>query len=137
MLNALSKLSGKLANPIVVPANSVFQSGSINSGDTLTPATMANGTLLGNSSGSDAAATPQTVDGTLSLDGDALGLAKQAPGTLLGNTGSVAAQPGAIGIGTGLTVTPGTPPVLSVVPGGGSTTPDLTGAQVLSWWRSG
>lgn len=138
VLNSLGKLAGTLASPITVPANSVFKSGTINSGSTLEAETIASGTLLGNSSGTDEAASPQNVDGTLELEGGALGLAQQAPLTLLGNVGGVAAQPGPVAIGSGFTISPTDPPTLSVGSGGGGGPPgavDLTAAQLMSWWR--
>jgi len=138
VLDAIQKLSGQLATPITIPANSFFQSGSLNSGGTLVPATVASGTLLGNSSGTEEAASPQTVDSTLDLSGGELGVAPQAAMTLLGNVGSVVAKPGPISIGQGLTVDASTtPPTLSAGSGGGAPpgVTDLTAAQLLSWWR--
>lgn len=138
VLNGLNSLSGKLAAPIVVPKNSVFNEGTLNSGGTLTPTGIASGTLLGNSSGIDEAASSQSVDSTLRLEGGELGIATIGAVSLLGNAGSVAAQPSGIGIGAGLTVTATNPPTLAVVGGGGSGPPgttDLTAAQLLSWWR--
>ena len=133
-LVAAQKLSGQLATSITIPANSFFQSGSLNSGGTLAPATLASGTLLGNSSGTEEAASPQAVDSTLDLSGGELGVAPQPALTLLGNVGSVVAKPGPIAIGAGFTVAATDPPTLSVG-GGGAGGADLTAAQLLSWWR--
>jgi hypothetical protein len=136
VLNGLTGVSGSLAEPVVVPPNSFFVSGTIDSGSTLTPATIESGTVLGNSSGALEQAEPQTVGPGLQLNSGVLALASQAADTLLGNPGSVAAVPQAIGIGAGLTlVFTGLEWVLNVVPESGTGT-DLSGAQTLSWWRS-
>lgn len=137
LLGALTKLSGVLAQPILVGTNPFFVGGELNSGSTLEAASIPAGTLLGNSSTIAAAADIVPIDSSLSLDGS-LGVASIAGFSLLGNAGSVAAQPGAIAIGPGLTLLPTTPPQLSASSGGGGGPPgstDLTAAQVLSWWR--
>ena len=136
-LIGLGKLSGKLAQSIVVMPNSFFVSGTLNSGDSLEPNAIPGGTLLGNSSGSLAEATPQEIDTSLSLEGGLLGIAPIAAMSLFGNAGSVVAKPSEIVIGANLTILPTTPPTLAAS-GGGSGPPgtsDLTSAQVLSWWR--
>lgn len=137
VIAALTKNSGSLAQPILIPPNSFFVSGSIDSGGTLEPNTIASGSLLGNSSGSPAAASPQSVDSSLSLSGGILGLAKLAAFSLLGNPASVAATPSGLTIGAGLAVIHTVPPQLVATGGSSPGNPDLTAAQVLSWWRSG
>ena len=62
VLNSFGQNSGVLSEPIVVKSNSFFQSGGLNSGSTLEPATIPSGTLLGNSSGSLSDATPQDME---------------------------------------------------------------------------
>lgn len=135
VLAALTKQSGQLSQSITVKENSVFTStSSLNSGGTLEPVAIPSGSVLGNSSGSNAAASPQSVDSSLSLENGTLGLAKASPLSLLGNAGSVAATPvGNIAIGSGLTLVAGSPPTLEAT--GGSTTDTGDLAQVLSWWR--
>src|SRR5579859_601672 len=141
VLQALTKNSGQLAQPIVVKSNSFFVSGDINSGGTLEPATIPSGTLLGNSSGADAAASDQFVDPSLSFNNGTLSVAQQAADTLLGNPTGSTAVPQAIQIGAGLLLTPGSPATLSTQSSGGGGGsgggPDLTAAQLLSWWRGG
>jgi len=133
VLQALTKNSGQLSQPITVKSNSFFVSGDINSGGTLEPVTIPSGELLGNSSGTAAAASPQTVDPSLSLSGGVLALAKLPGGAVLGNAGNVAAIPSELLIGAGLTIVAGSPPILEVSSGGPSNTTAL--AQTLSWWR--
>jgi len=133
VLQALTKNSGQLSQPITVKSNSFFVSGGLNSGGTLEPVTIPSGELLGNSSGSAAAASPQSVDPSLSLSGGVLALAKLAAGAILGNAGTVAQIPSELRIGAGLTIVPGSPPSLEVSSGGPTDTTAL--AQTLSWWR--
>lgn len=133
VIAALTKNSGQLAEPILIKPNSFFVSGPLNSGGTLEPNAIASGSLLGNSSGVNAAATPQTIDSSLSLNDGRLAIAPLPAMTLLGNANGVAAIPSDIVIGSGLTVVPTTPPQLVVTPVAGGN--DLTAAQVLSWWR--
>ena len=137
LISSLTGNSGQLAQPIVVKPNSFFVSGPLDSGSTLEPNAIPSGTLLGNSSGEQADATPQETDTSLSLEGGVLGIAPIPAMSLLGNAGSVVAKPGEIMIGANLTILPTTPPTLAAT-GGGSGPPgstDLTAAQVLSWWR--
>ena len=132
VIAALTKNSGALAQPILVKPNSFFLSGDLNSGGTLEPATIPTGSLLGNSSGSAADATPQGIDTSLSLNGGKLGLARLAPISLLGNAGATEAIPSGLSIGPGFTIVGGnTLAVQAATPGG----LDLAGAQTLSWWR--
>ena len=136
VLSSLGKVSGQMASPITVAANSFFKPGPLNSGATLEPQEIASGTLLGNSSGTDSAATPQGLDPSLELTGGLLSVTKIPAGTLFGNGGTVSAAPGEVAIGQGLSLVPGTPPTLEAA---GASTPGTTNAlaQTLSWWRGG
>lgn len=134
VINALGKNSGQLAQPITVKPNSFFVSGDLNSGGTLEPNTIPPGTLLGNSSDLAADASPLTLDPSLSINNGSLAVAPIAAMSILGNAQSAPAIPTGLAIGSGLSLVPGSPPILSVVPEGSAGT-DLAGAQTLSWWR--
>jgi hypothetical protein len=102
-LNTLGAASGMLAAPITVPNNSIFISGTLNSGSSLEVAPFPPGTLLGNEN--DVAAPPGTivVTGGLMLSTDGLTLAELPVNSLLGNASQTkAAVPGAIKLGSGL-----------------------------------
>lgn len=133
VIAALTGNIGKLATSIIIPPNSFFTSGSLNSGGTLEPQTIPTDTVLGNSAGVDAAAAPQAVDASLSLNGGKLSLAEAPAQTLLGNAGTVATVPEAISIGQGLSLSPTVPPTLSAVPP--SLDASFAFAQTISWWR--
>ena len=134
VINALSKNAGKLAAPITVKPNSFFVSGDLNSGGTLEPNTIPPGTLLGNSSDLLAAASPLELDPSLSLNNGSLAVAPILPMSILGNAANDVATPGAIVVGSGLTLVPGSPPVLNATTNS-SAGSSLAGAQTLSWWR--
>jgi hypothetical protein len=136
VLDGLKQVSGSLSQPIVVKPNSFFVSGTLDSGSTLEPNTIPDNTILGNSSGGNEAASAQTVGPSLVLNDGTINIAEQAPSTILGNAGNADAVPGQIAIGSGLSLQPGSPPVLNVIPDAATGT-DLAGAQTLSWWRGG
>ena len=132
---ALMKGAGTLSTSIVVKPNSFFQSGDLNSGSTLEPASIPTGSLLGNSSGSLTDASPQAVGPSLLLNNGTLEVAPLEASSLLGNPTGSEAIPSAILIGNGLRVQgTNSSPVLNVVAGEDGT--DLAAAQTLSWWRS-
>lgn len=102
-LNTLGQASGLLESPITVPPNSIFASGSLNSGSSLTVATFPPGTVLGNQNNVAAAPATVVVAGGLSLSTDGLTLSKLPANSLLGNSDPTkAAVPGTITLGPGL-----------------------------------
>ncbi|HXJ61896.1 MAG TPA: hypothetical protein VNU68_35100 [Verrucomicrobiae bacterium] len=103
-LNDITNLSGRLLNPLVIGANSFFNATSITDGGTLEPANSPSRTLLGNSQGTEAPATPQTVAPSLSFENGTLAAANLAARTLAGNPLGVAAPVSEIFVGENLSL---------------------------------
>lgn len=101
--NSLSGLSGSLANPVIIPPNSIFTSGEINSGSTITVANSPPHTLLGNGTNVAAQPVPVQIDASLAFPGGKLAVASLPVQTLSGNPGFAAAPPSPITLGPGLT----------------------------------
>lgn len=130
-LNSLGSASGVLAEPITVPNNSIFVSGTLNAGSSLEVAPFAPGTLLGN--GNTVAAAPEqvVVTGGLMLTAGGLSLAEIPANSLFGNLSpSNSAVPGAITIGVGFNIAGSVLNVASAQPGGGTF---ATSVAIASW----
>jgi hypothetical protein len=130
--NSLKDAAANGITSFIIGPNSFLTPGTITNGATITAASIADQTLLGNSSGAPAAASPQQVGGSLSLAAGTLGIAPIAGGTLLGNSGSADAVPGAVAVGDGLLLTAG---VLSASSSGGGGMPiGLAAAETVAYW---
>jgi hypothetical protein len=97
---------GTTATDLVVQPSVLLTGATVSSGGTIAAADLPGGTLIGNPL--DIAGQPQAVplDPSLDFAGTALGLASAPPNSLMGNAGTVAAIPGDINIGSGLTLDP-------------------------------
>jgi hypothetical protein len=97
---------GTTATALVVKPSAVLAGGSVSSGGTIAASDLPGSTLLGNPLAIVGQPQALPLDPSLDFTGTALGLAPLAAGSLLGNTGTVAAIPGAITVGDGLTLDP-------------------------------
>lgn len=122
--------SGTLSQPVTVAPNFLFSAGTINTGSTLTPMDIPTGTLLGNSAGADAPASPQEIGPSLELNGGTLALAKLGPGKLFGNGGTADTIPGPIIVGGGLALAGG---ILTVDTSAGIANVALV--EAIAYWR--
>lgn len=129
--NALGQNSGTLAQGVTIAPNSVITPGTINAGSTVTPADIPKDTLLGNSTGGDAPASPQQIGPSLELNNGKLAVASIPGGTLSGNGGIGPAPPGAIIVSTGLSLSGN---MLTAVPTPGGA-PNLALVEALAYWN--
>lgn len=100
-----------------VTAGTGLAGGTITGAGTISLASVSNGAILGNSSGSSASPTAQSVTNGLSLSSGSLGLSSVASGTVLGNSSGASAAPSAQTVTNGLSASGGTLGLASVSSG--------------------
>jgi hypothetical protein len=128
--NTLGVNSGSLSKPVTIAPNSVITPGTINSGSTVTLANSPPLTILGNSTNAPAPPEPQVVDPSLSFNGGTLAALAIPAGTLSGNPGPDAKPPGAILLGTDLSLFGN---VLNVTPSGGGVV-SMAMVKAIVYW---
>lgn len=105
-INDLLTNAGTTSSDLVVKPSAILSGATVSAGGTIEAADLPGHSLIGNPLAAAAEPVAVPLDPSLDFAGTALALAPLAAGSLMGNAGTVAAIPGSIGIGSGLTLDP-------------------------------